>query len=106
MDPGSRSWPIPHCCLWNPDNGADTKCRAMEPMCQIMFYNKLQTSDTIHKWKLGPEVGRFNIVELTDTNNVKNMHLHRDSNPGHVEPRHRGGHQVSRHGTDVSNHVL
>ena len=38
----------------------------MEPMCQVIFYNKLPTSDTIHKWTLGPEVGRFHIGALTD----------------------------------------
>ena len=54
-----------------------------------MFYNKLPTSDTIHKWTLGPEVGQFHIGALND-----------------VEPRHWGGHQVSGHETDVSNHVL
>ena len=61
----------------------------MEPMCQIMFYNQLQTSDTIHKWTLAPEVGRFYIGALTD-----------------VEPGHWDRLQVSGHGTDVSNHVL
>ena len=52
--------------VWNPDTGVDTKCLAMEPMYQIMFYNQLPTSDTIHKWTLAPEVGRFNIGALTD----------------------------------------
>ena len=75
--------------VWNPDTGVDTKCPAMKPMCQIMFYNQLPTSDTIHKWTLTPEVGRFNIGALTD-----------------VEPGHCGGHQVSGHKTHVSNHVL
>ena len=75
--------------MWNADIGADTKCPAMEMMCQIMFYNQLPTSDTIHKWTLTPEVDRFNIVALTD-----------------VEPGHWGGHQVSVHETDVSNNVL
>ena len=69
--------------------GVDTKCPAMEPMCQIMFYNQLPTSDTIHKWTLAPEVGWFHIGALTD-----------------VEPGHWGGHQVTGHGTNVSNHVL
>ena len=54
-----------------------------------MFSNQLPTSDTIHKWTLAPEVGRFHIGALTD-----------------VEPGHWGVHQVSGHGTDVSNHVL
>ena len=75
--------------LWNPDTGADTKCPAMEPLCQIMFYNQLPCSDTIHKWTLAPEVGRFHIGALSD-----------------VEPGHWGGHQVSSDGTDVSNHAL
>ena len=52
--------------MWNPDTGADTKCPAMEPICEIMFYNKLPTSDTIHKWTLAPEVGRFHTGALTD----------------------------------------
>ena len=67
----------------------DTKCSAMEPMCQIMFYNQLPTSDTIHNWTLAPEVGVFHIGAFTD-----------------VEPGQFGGHQVSSHETDVSNHVL
>ena len=45
--------------MWNPDTGADTKYLAMKPMCQIMFYNQLATSDIIHKWTLAPEVGRL-----------------------------------------------
>ena len=53
-------------------------------MCQIMFYNQLQTSDTIHKSTLAPEVGRLHIGALTN-----------------VEPGHWGGHQVSGHGRDV-----
>ena len=61
----------------------------MKPMCQIMLYSQLQTSDTIHKWTLAPAVGWFHIGVLTN-----------------VEPGHRGGHQVTGHGTDVSNHVL
>ena len=61
----------------------------MELMCQVMFYNQLPTSDTIHKWTLAPEVGRFHIGSLTD-----------------VEPGHWGGNQVFGHETDVSNHVL
>ena len=47
--------------MWNLNTGADTKCPAMEPMCQIMCDNKLPTSDTIHKWTLAPEVGQFHI---------------------------------------------
>ena len=62
---------------------------AIEHMCQIMFYNELPPSDTIHKWTLSLKVGRFHISALTD-----------------VKPGHWGGHQVSGHGTDVSNHVL
>ena len=69
--------------------GVDIKCPAMELMCSIMFYNQLPTSDTNDKWTLAPEVGRFHNCALTDVN-----------------PGHWGGHQVSGHGTDVSNHVL
>ena len=54
-----------------------------------MFYNQLPTSDTIHKWTLASEVGRFHIGDMTD-----------------VETGRWGGHQVSGHGTDVPNHVL
>ena len=54
----------------------------MKPMCQIMFYNQLPTSDTIHKGSLAPEVGRFHIGVLAD-----------------VEPGHWGRHQVSGHDT-------
>ena len=75
--------------MWNLDTRADTKCPAMKPMCQIMFYNQLPTSDTIHKWTLAPEVGQFNIGALP-----------------YVEPGHYGGHQMSGHKTHVSNHVL
>ena len=71
---------------WNPATGADTKCPAMKPICQIMFYNQLVTSDTIHKWTLAPEVGRLHIGALTD-----------------LKPGHLGRHQVFGHGTDVSN---
>ena len=53
-------------------------------MCQIMFYNQLPTSDTIHKGSLAPEVGRFHIGVLAD-----------------VEPGHWGRHQVSGHERDV-----
>ena len=74
--------------MWNPDTGPDSKYLAMKPMCQIMFLNQLANSDTIHKWALVPEVGRFHINEFTD-----------------VEPGHWGGHRVSGHGTNVSNHV-
>ena len=70
--------------MWNPDTGV-----AMEPMCQIMFYNQLPTSDTIHKWTLAPEVVWFYISAITD-----------------VELGHWGGHQVSGHETDVSNYVI
>ena len=75
--------------MWNPDTGTDTKCPDMEPICQIMFYNQLATSDTIHKGTVAPEVGQFHIGALTV-----------------VEPGHWGRHQVSGHETDVSNHVL
>ena len=70
--------------MWNPDTGA-----AMEPICQIMYYNQLPTCDTIHEWTLSPRVGRFHIDAVTD-----------------VESGHWGRHQVSFQGTDVSNHVL
>ena len=124
--------------MWNPDTGADTKCPAMEPMCQIMFYIQLPTSDTIHKWTPAPEVGRFNIGALTDVDYVADTKcpameqmcqimlynqlptsdtIHKwtlapEVGRFHiaaltdVEPGHWGGHQVSSHGTDVSNHVL
>ena len=75
--------------MWNLDIRVDIKCPAIKPMCQIMFYNQLPTSDNIHKWTFAPEVGRFNIGALTD-----------------VEPGHWGGHQVFGHGTDMSYHVL
>ena len=75
--------------MWNLDTRADTKCPAMKPMCQIMFYNQLPTSDTIHKWTLAPEVGRFNIGAMTD-----------------AKTGHWRGHKVSSHEADVSNHVL
>ena len=75
--------------MWSLDTGADTKFPDMELMCQIMLYNQLPTTDTIHKWTLAPEVGQFHISAFTD-----------------VEPRHWGRHQVSGYGTDVSNHVL
>ena len=62
----------------------DTKCPAMKPMGQNMFYNQLPTSDAIHKWNLYREVGRFHISVLSD-----------------VEPGHWGRHQVSGHGRDM-----
>ena len=52
--------------MWNLGTGADTMCPATEPLCQIMFYNPLPTSDIIHKWTLAPEVGGFHIGVLTD----------------------------------------
>ena len=82
----STSVPSP---IWSLDTGVDTKFPDMELMCQIMFYNQLPTTDTIHKWTLAPEVGSFQISAFTD-----------------VEPRHWARHQVSGYGTDVSNHVL
>ena len=88
MDPGSRSGPVTHRCPDRCGTGEDTKCLEMEPMCQIMFYNQLPTSDTIPMWTLAPEVGRFHTGDISD-----------------VEPGHWGGHQVSGHETDVSNHV-
>ena len=45
--------------MWNRDSGADTWCPAMEPMCQIMFYNHLATFGTIVKSVKCPQVGRF-----------------------------------------------
>ena len=83
---GFTSVPSP---MWNPYTGADTKCQTMESMCRIMFQYQLPTSDTIYKWTISSEVGQFHIGALTD-----------------VEPRHRGIHQVSGHGTDVSSHIL
>ena len=53
---------------------ADTKCPAIELMCQIVFYNQLPTSDTIHKWTLAPEVGPFHINAST---NVEPGHMGR-----------------------------
>ena len=47
------------------NTGADTKCSAMEPMCQTMFYNQLPTSDSIHKSTIAPEVGRLDIGAIT-----------------------------------------
>ena len=71
--------------MWNLDTGADTKCPAMEEMCQIRFYIQMPPSDIIHKWTLAPQVDRFQ---------------------NGVESRHWGGHQVSGHETDMSNYVL
>ena len=71
--------------MWNPDTGVHTKCPDMEEMCKIRYYIQVSTSDTIHKCTLAPEVAWFQ---------------------NGVEPGHWGGHQVSGHGTDVSNHVL
>ena len=126
--------------MWNPDTGADTKCPAMEPMCQIMFYNQLPTSDTFHNWTPTPKVGRFHIGDLGDvepghwdgyqclameamiqfmiysqlptSDTIHKLTLGPEVGRFHigaltdVEPGHWGGHQVSSHGTDVSNHVL
>ena len=75
--------------MWNLDTGAHSKCPDMKPMCQIMFYNQLPTSDTIRKWSLAPDVGRFHIGAMTD-----------------VETGHWVGPKVSGYGTDVPNHVL
>ena len=74
---------------WNGDSGAGTLCPAMEPMCQIMFYNHLATFGTIVKSAKGPQVGRF----------------HNRMGPD-VERGQWCGHLVSGHGTNVSNHVL
>ena len=79
--------------MWNPDSGADTKCQAMEPMCQIMFYNQLLTSDTIQKWSISPPW----LQKWAGLTSV----------PSPIwNPDNGGGHQVSSHGTDLSNHVL
>ena len=52
--------------MYNPNTGADTKCLAMEPMCQIMFNNQLPTSDTnIHKWTLSPDGSYSTLVSLS-----------------------------------------
>ena len=82
---GAESWgrfPVPRICRW--ESRVDTKCPEMKPMCQIMFYNQLLTSDTIHKLTLAPEVGRVHIGALTD-----------------LEKEHWGGQEVSGHGRDV-----
>ena len=126
--------------MWNPYTGADTKCPANEPMCQIMFYNQLPTSETIHKWTLPSDVGRFQIGALTDVEPAKGADnkcpaiqpmcqimfykqlptsetigkwtLATEVGRFHigaltdVEKKHWGRHKVSCHGTDVSNHVL
>ena len=52
----STSVPSP---MWNPDTGADTKYPDMEEMCKIMFYIQLPPSDSIHKWSLAQQEGRF-----------------------------------------------
>ena len=75
--------------LWNGGSGADTWCSAMEPMAQIMFCNHLATFGMIVKSAKGPQVGRF----------------HNGMGPV-VEPGQWCGHMVSKHGTNVSNHVL
>ena len=62
---------------------------AMEPMCQIMFYNHLATFGTIVKSAKGPQVGRF----------------HKGMGPN-VERGQWCGYLVSGHGTNVSNHDL
>ena len=56
--------------VWNPDTGEDTKCPAMELMCQTMCYNQFPTSDTIHEWTVDPEVGRFHMGETDMSNYV------------------------------------
>ena len=71
------------------DSSADTWCQAMEPMCQIMFYNHLATFGTIDKSTKGPHVGWF----------------HNGMGPN-VERGQWCGHLVSGHETNVSNHVL
>ena len=35
--------------MWNGDRGVHTWCPAIEPMCQIMFYNHVATFGTIYK---------------------------------------------------------
>ena len=126
--------------MGNPDTGVDTKCPAMKPMCQIIFYNQLPTSDTIHKWTLAPEVSLFHIGALMDVKPdtwadskclamepmcqimfcnqlpTSDTIIHKwtlaPEGAGsigaltNVEPLHWGGHQVSGHGTDVSSHIL
>ena len=59
---GSTLVPSP---MLNPDNGANTKCPAMKPMCEIMFYNQLRTSDAIHKWTLSPDGSYSTLVSLS-----------------------------------------
>ena len=75
--------------MWKRDSFADTWCPAIEPMCQIMFYNHLATFGTIYKSAKGPQVGRF----------------HNGMGPD-VDRGQWCGHLVSGHGTNVSNHVL
>ena len=71
------------------DSGVDTWCPAMEPMCQIMFYNHLATFGSIVKSTKGPQVGRFQNGMGSD-----------------VEWGQWCGHLVSGHRNNVSNHVL
>ena len=75
--------------MWNGDSGVDTWCPAMEPMCQIMFYNHLATFGTIVKSAKGPQVGRF----------------HNGMCPV-VERGQWCRHLLSSHRTNDSNHVL
>ena len=75
--------------IWNVNSGVDTWCPAIEPMCQIMFYNHLATFYTIVKSAKGPQVGRFLNGMGPD-----------------VKRGQWCGHLVSGHGTNVSNHVL
>ena len=108
--------------MWNLDTGADIKYPAMEEMCKIKFYIQLPPSDTIHKWTLAQEVGRFHIGAITMEPMCQIMFYNQlpTSDTIHkwtiapevgrfqngVEPGHWGGHQVSCHQTDVSNHVI
>ena len=117
--------------MWNPDTGADTKCPDMEEMCKIMFYIQLPPSDSIHKWTLAQQEGRFqngvnrDIGEDTKCLAVKPMcqimfynqlptsdTIHKWTLPPKVgrfhigaltdvEPGHWSGHQVSGHEIDV-----
>ena len=83
-----------------------------------MFYIQLPPSDSIHKWTLAQQEGRFqNGVEPGHWGGhykclaVKPMwqimfYNQLPTSDTDVETGHCGRHQVSGHGTDLSNHVL
>ena len=132
-----HKWTLaPEMCMFH--NGAQTDVESehwgghqvsvMEPMCQIMFYNQLPTSDNIHKWPssmCNPDTGAdtkcpamkpmcqimlYNQLQTSDTIHTLtlapevgrfNIGVHTDVDPGHWN-----GHQVSGHETHGSKHVL